>query len=178
MNQTNGPLLGYREWRVAWDTPEGRPILQSLYTGYYWPESVFRGQEPEEQPEVGQYNYRHGVHAYTKDRHSPSYLSRPPGFLYSELRALGAVALTGKVVIHTDEVVRASYCKILALRLALDDLDEDINIPVRRIDDSTGQLYTTKNARELQHLLLSIYEVPMLPLGEGPWLAPWGWCHA
>lgn len=183
-------MIGYREWRIFWDPKEEHPLLVSLYFNRIWKESTYRGQTPEEEIELGHYSYQHGAHAYTKDYVPPhiNSLSRPGVQHYagSELRALGSVYLGGKIVEHSDNVVRASFAQILSLRVACDCdrvhylayLNDDIVQGMFR-GQLSEELFPNRphgsTVEELQRQLLLYYEVPELPMGDGPWYKPWGW---
>lgn len=110
-------MLGYREWRLRWDVGAARPVLQSTYMPFIWPEArVAADLPPEDELDPHKYGTLHGIHACLAWYHG-SFLSLPNIYQYHvQIRALGAVDLEGHVVEHRDGVIRGERARVLAVR--------------------------------------------------------------
>ena len=114
--------LVYREWRVRWHEKTG-PVLLSTYMPSFWPSpEQTADQPPEDNIDILHYGSLHGLHAVLPD-YKPGYYTRllsnfdlTPAHA-PHLRVIGAVTVDGKVVEHTDRVIRAERMRILALRV-------------------------------------------------------------
>jgi hypothetical protein len=160
--------IAFREWRVAYDTKLEVPVLFSSMLNFPWEDKVVEADhEPEEETGPLKYGKLHGIHACLPGANSSAFLMSPKYYPWPlRLFVMGAVDVQGKVVEHTDGVVRAERVEILALRVML-YLDDRERMNARGCDltpwllgpqmakdvitqDETGQIWTRRTG-EFEH---------------------------
>lgn len=119
--------IAYREWRVRIALDTRRPVLQSTYMPTLWPgPELSADQLPEGDTDPRSVSKLHGIHAVVADyplEFGPfasvflKTLRTHGSYPWVMLMAIGAVDVSGKVVEHTDGVLRAERVRILALKL-------------------------------------------------------------
>lgn len=125
-------MIAYREWRLEWSFADGGPVLKSKYRNFHWLKDVETADEVPDAPilvvqgggkgggftRVKSLNTGvHGIYAWLSWSNHSDILKSV--IQVDWLPVVGVIEVFGKIMEHTDGVVRAEHARVLALRIEI-----------------------------------------------------------